>query len=121
MPLTSGNEMIVESRISPIDIGHVHIGQPAKVTVDSFDVAKFGDIPGEVRHISASTFLDETQKPYYRVEIVLDKDHVGDDPGRNKVIPGMTVQANVVTGAKSILDYILKPVYRGFNSAFTER
>ena len=116
-----GDQMVVQSRISPGDIGHVRVGQPAKVAVDSFDVSRFGDISGAVRHISPSTFLDDTGLPYYEVEIALSKDHVGHDPSRHRLVPGMTVQADVVTGEKTVLDYLLKPVYRGFNSAFRER
>jgi HlyD family type I secretion membrane fusion protein len=115
------DRMIVQSRISPSDVGHVRVGQRAKVAVDSFNVSQFGDIRGEVRHISPSTFLGDDGAPYYEVEIGLNKDHVGADPKHNKLMPGMTVQADVITGRKSILDYLMKPVYRGFNSAFTER
>ena len=115
------DELIVESRILPDDIGHVHIGQGAEVKVDSYDAARFGSIHGEVRQISATTYLDERNNPYYRAEITLQQAWVGDDPERMKIIPGMTVQANIETGSKSILAYLLRPISRGFSNAFSER
>lgn len=119
------DRMVVESRISPRDIGHVSVGDGAHVAVDSFDVSKFGSIPGTVRRISASTYLDERNSPYYRVQIELEQNQVGGgaEPGSSgtPLIPGMTVKANIITGSKSVLDYVLRPVYRGFQNAFHER
>jgi len=115
------DELIVETRILPKDIGHVHIGQSADVKIDSYDSSRFGSIDGKVKQISATTYLDEKNNPYYRAEITLDKAWVGDNPETMKIIPGMTVAANIETGAKSILAYLLRPVSRGLDNAFTER
>ena len=115
------DELIVESRIPPDDIGHVHIGQSAEVKVDSYDAGRFGSIIGTVKQISATTYLDERNNPYYRAEITLQKSWVGDDPAVMKIIPGMTVQANIETGSKSVLAYLLRPISRGFSNAFSER
>ena len=115
------DELIVEARILPKDIGHVHVGQNAEIKVDSYNAGRYGSIQGEVRQISASTYLDEKGKPYYRAEISLKQSWVGDDPETMKIIPGMTVQANIETGSKSILAYLLRPISRGFSNAFRER
>ena len=115
------DELIVESRIMPDDVGHVHIGQSADVKVDSYDSSRFGSIEGTVKQISATTYLDEKNNPYYRAEITLNQTWVGDNPETMKIIPGMTVQANIETGTKSILAYLLRPVSRGFDNAFSER
>jgi len=115
------DELIVESRIMPKDVGHVYIGQSADVKIDSYDASRFGSISGTVKQISATTYLDEKNNPYYRAEICLDQTWVGDNPDAMKIIPGMTVQANIRTGTKSILAYLLRPISRGFNNAFTER
>jgi HlyD family type I secretion membrane fusion protein len=115
------DEMIVESRVSPEDIGHVHLGQEAKVKVDSYSFSRFGSVRGVVQRISASTYLDERRLPYYRTEIALEKPYLGSNPAQLQIIPGMTVVADIKTGTKSILDYLLKPVARGFDSAFRER
>lgn len=115
------DELIVEARISPINVGHVHIGQSADVKIDSYESSRYGSITGKVKHISATTYLDEKNNPYYRAELTLNKAWVGDNPEIMKVIPGMTVQANIETGSKSILAYLLRPISRGFSNAFTER
>lgn len=115
------NKLIVESRIMPNDVGHVHIGQNADVKIDSYDSSRFGSIDGKVKQISATTYLDEKNNPYYRAEITLDQIWVGDNPEIMKIIPGMTVQANIKTGEKSILAYLLRPISRGFDNAFSER
>lgn len=115
------DELIVESRIMPNDVGHVHIGQSADVKIDSYDSSRFGSINGSVKQISATTYLDEKNNPYYRAEITLNQTWVGNNPETMKIIPGMTVQANIETGAKSILAYLLRPISRGFNNAFSER
>ena len=116
-----GDELVVEAKVSPNDIGHVEPGQPADVRVSSYDFSRFGAVSGTVRQISATTFVDEQMMPYYRAVIALDQDFVGDVAGVNPIIPGMTVQADIKTGSKSILDYLLRPVYRGLNSSFRER
>lgn len=115
------DDLIVEARISPTDIGHIHAGQTADVKVDSFDAARFGSVSGTILRISPSTFLDDKRQPYYRAEIGLEKSWLGEQPGHLRIIPGMTVKADIKTGSKSILDYLLKPVSRGFDSAFRER
>lgn len=114
-------ELIVESKVSTQDIGHVHVGQEAVIKVGSYDPQRFGVIEGEVSRISPSTYLDEENQPYYKAQIVLAKKHLGMQPGKYKLIPGMTVTADIRTGEKTVLDYLLKPVYRGFQNAFQER
>ncbi len=114
-------DLVVETRIMPEEVGHIHVDHHAEVKVDSYDAAKFGHINGVVKQISPSTYLDEKMNPYYLGRIELEKNYVGEDPTRMRVIPGMTVQVNIITGSKSILDYLLKPINRGFSNAFRER
>lgn len=114
-------ELVVESRVSTQDIGHVHVGQEAVIKVGSYDPQRFGVIEGEVDRISPSTYLDEENQPYYKAQIVLAKKYLGVQPDQYKLIPGMTVTADIRTGEKTVLDYLLKPVYRGFQNAFQER
>ena len=116
----TGDDMVVEARISPSEVGHIHPGQKAEVKVDSYDSARFGVVTGIVERISATTYLDEKKDPYFRTEISLDTSFVG---GQEELLvsPGMTVTADIKTGSKSILDYLLKPISRGFDNAFRER
>ena len=114
-------ELIVESKVSTQDIGHVHVGQDAVIKVGSYDPQRFGTVQGTVALISPSTYFDEERQPYYKAQIKLAKKYLGNQPGKYKLIPGMTVQADIRTGEKTVLDYLLKPVYRGFQNAFQER
>ncbi len=116
-----GVPLMVKARLNTRDVGHVAVGDPVDLRISTFDFARHGGIDGTVEKISATTFLSEDGVPYYEVTIGMEKDHVGDDPARNRVAPGMTVNALIITGQKSVLDYMMRPVYRGLSVAFTER
>lgn len=115
-------ELIVEARINTRDVGHVELGQPVKVKVTTYDFARYGGISGELKEISATTFIDEvTGDPYYKGIVTLDRNYVGFDPEKNQVLPGMTVQADIKTGRKTLLEYLLKPVVSSVKTSFKER
>ena len=114
-------DLIVEARIQTRDVGHVKIGQAVTIKVTTYDFARFGGISGELQDVSASTFLDEQGDPYYKGMILMDRDYVGKDPAANRVMPGMTVQADIKTGKKTLFQYLLKPVYSSVSTAFRER
>jgi len=114
------DDLVVDARVLPTEVGYIQIGQKADVKIDSYDSSRFGSIDGVVKQLSPSTYLDERGDPYYRVKVELNKSYVGDNPGQMRVIPGMTVSVNIITGSKTIMEYLLKPVSRGFNSAFKE-
>ncbi len=116
-----GDELVVEAQLPPQFVGQVYEGQKVDVRVDSYDFASFGALEGTLDRISASTFQTDQGDLYYRAIVKLDKSYMGDDPEQHAVLPGMTVQANIITGQKSILDYLLKPVYRGFSQSFSEK
>ncbi len=115
------DELVAEVRVMPNDIGHIQIGHPASVKITTYNPARFGDIEGEVRRISAFTFRDEQDEPYYKVIIALSKTHVGLGDTRHLVLPGMVVNAEIITGSKSLVRYLLKPVFHSLDIAFTER
>jgi len=115
-------ELIVEARINTRDVGHVELGQPVKVKITTYDFARYGGISGELKEISATTFIDEvTGDPYYKGIVTLDRNYVGFDPEKNQVLPGMTVQADIKTGRKTLLEYLLKPVVSSVKTSFKER
>jgi len=114
-------EMVVQAKVSTKDIGHIRVGDPVHVKVMSFEFTRYGIVNGKVTEISASTFTNEEGLPYYEAEISLEKNHVGDNPKVNHLKPGMTVQADIITGKKSVISYLLKPITRGLQSSFRER
>lgn len=111
----------VEARIRPSDIGQLQTGLPVTVKVHAFDYTRFGGIDGTLKTISATTFVDEKNQTYYRGTVQLSKDHVGEDAAKNKLVPGMTVDAEIINGSRSLLSYLLKPLRAAAETAFTER
>ncbi|MEM8988318.1 MAG: HlyD family type I secretion periplasmic adaptor subunit [Pseudomonadota bacterium] len=115
------DRMVVSARISPQEIGHIHTGQVADVRVATYDFSTYGSLNGVVELISASTFQDERGEAYYEAIVGLDRIHFGPDPDQYPILPGMSVEADIKTGSKSLLSYMLKPVNRGWSNAFRER
>lgn len=113
-------KLIVEVKIPPQHIGHLKTGQKVQVKFSSFDFSRYGFITGELGQVSATTFTGENGERYYRGRIDLSKNFVGHDP-HNMVVPGMTAMAEIITGEKTILQYLLKPVHTAMKTAFTER
>lgn len=110
-----------EIRIQPKDIGYVKVNQRVNLRVTSYDYARFGFATGALRRFSASSNLDETNTPYYRGWVTLDHPYVGKTSGRNMLQSGMGVEAEVITGNKSLLTYLSKPVIDVVTRSFHER
>ncbi|GER03287.1 HlyD family type I secretion periplasmic adaptor subunit [Iodidimonas nitroreducens] len=114
-------QILAETRISPRDIGHIKPGQPVTVKIDSYDYARFGGVPGKVKSISATSFIDEEGVSYFRSMISIDQTFVGENPANNTITPGMTLVADIKTGEKSLLAYLWRPVQQSMSGAFSER
>lgn len=114
-------ELQVEALVSPTDIGNLEVGQAVKVKVSAYDFSRYGSVQGQLKGISASTFQTERGDSFYKAKIKLDHNYVGNNSNRNLILPGMTVQADIITGEKSIMDYLLKPLHVITQTAFHER
>ena len=114
-------DIVAEVRVQPKDIGHIRVGADAKISVSTFDPYVFGTLDGEVQTISATSFEDERGDPYFKVQIELTKNNLDRQGISYPVLPGMVVTADIVTGRKSLARYLLKPVYRSMDVAFSER
>ncbi len=114
-------KIVAEVRVKPKDIGHIHLNADAKVTVSAFDPYVFGSLEGKVKTISATSFEDEEGQPYFKVQVALDQNEFNRKGMAYPVLPGMVVTADIVTGSKSLARYLLKPVYRSMDVAFSER
>jgi membrane fusion protein, adhesin transport system len=115
------SELIAEIKIPPNEIGHIKIGHPASVAVTAYDPSRYGILDGSVIGISATTFSDERGMVYYKGMVKLDQNYLGDTAGNNVIMPGMIVNADIITGEKSLLSYLLKPIHLSLTSAFQER
>ncbi len=116
------DELQVEAKISTQDVGHVKPGQSVNVKVASYDFVRYGSVEGVLKDVSATTYVDEKDgTPYYRGRVTLTQGWIGDKGSNNLLIPGMTVQADIITGNKTLLQYLLKPLQRSYSQAFHER
>ncbi|MBK1661551.1 HlyD family type I secretion periplasmic adaptor subunit [Paracraurococcus ruber] len=113
--------LVADVRISPRDIGFIAPGQAVNVKVQAFDFSRYGTLDGTVERISAGSFQDEQHQPYWRARVALSQAHVGRNPALARIAPGMTVSAEVTTGQKTVLQYLLKPLYASVATAFRER
>jgi adhesin transport system membrane fusion protein len=110
--------LLLEVRIRPKDIAFLVPGQRAMVKFTAYDFVVHGGLEGKVEHIGADTIMDEEGNPFYEVNVrTLDANLAEDKP----IIPGMTVEVDILTGKKSILAYLMKPVLRAKQYAMTER
>lgn len=117
-----GDRLLVEARISPRDIGFVAVGDRANVKVTAYDFATYGGLAGKVVEVSADSIYDEVEREaYYRVLIETDRSYIGKNGQRFPIVPGMITDVEIITGAKSILAYLLKPVTRALDTALSER
>lgn len=114
-------KLLAEVQISPKDIGHINIGQKVRIKVSSYDFIRYGTLDGEIASLSASTFLDANKTPYYLGKILISKNYVGNDPKKQQILPGMTLEADIITGKKTVLSYLLKPIHLYTQSALTDR
>lgn len=112
---------LIEAKLSPRDIGFVNVGQKVRVKIDAFDYSRYGALDGIVKKISPTTDADERGGVFYKVQVSIDKPYFGDAPGRFDLIPGMTGEADIVTGEKTVFQYLWKPVFTNVSSAFGER
>ena len=116
------DNLLVEAKIRPADIAFLYPGQRAIVKFSAYDFAIYGSLNGTLTHISAGTIVDEIDKQsYYLVRIKTDKNYLGDEDNKLNVIVGMTADVDVITGKKTVLDYILKPILRARENVLSER
>lgn len=125
--LPTDGELVVEVKLKPSDLAFVKVGQPASIKLDAYDYAIFGVLHGKVIYVSPDALTEDTRTGehiYYKVQIKVDiqqpmhKTHGGK---KLEIQPGMTVQAEIRTGAMTVLNYIAKPIVKTFTSSFSER
>jgi adhesin transport system membrane fusion protein len=117
-----GDRLFVEARIRPSDIAFIKVGDPANVKVTAYDFSIFGGISGKVQQISADSIYDEVEREaYYLVVIETDRAFIERAGKKLPIVPGMICDVEIITGRKSILNYLLKPVAKAFDMALTER
>ncbi|HLS18012.1 MAG TPA: HlyD family type I secretion periplasmic adaptor subunit [Paenalcaligenes sp.] len=115
----SDDSLLLEVRINPRDIGFLRPGQKASVKFTAYDFTVYGGLDGEVEQISADTLVDEQGNTYYIAEVRTDSAFLGNE--EKPIIPGMMADVHVLTGKRTVLQYLLKPILRARENAFVER
>lgn len=119
VPITGNADF--KAKLSPRDIGFVREGQDVRVKVDAFDYSRFGALKGKVDRISPTTSQNERGEIFYDVVISIEQPFFHNDPSKFSILPGMTGEANITTGEKSVFQYLWKPIYTNVSVAFGER
>lgn len=113
--------LLAEAKVKPADIAFIYPGQDAIVKVTAYDFSLYGSLHGKVVTISPDTVTDKNDNVYYVVKIQTDKKYLGTKEKPLKIIPGMMINVDIITGEKTILEYILKPILKAKQYTFTER
>jgi len=114
--------LLVEARVSPQDIAYIRPGMPAKIRITAFDSGALGTLTGEVDFISPDSQVDErTGAPYYRIQVRTRADGLTSVGQHVNILPGMVAEVDVITGRRTVMAYILRPVERALARALSER
>ena len=113
--------LLIEAKIRPQDIAFLRPGQEAIVKFTAYDYTIYGGMKGKLEQISPDTVTDKDGKSFYVIRLRTDKNHLGSDEKPLIIIPGMVASVDIITGKKTILAYLLKPILRAKAEAFRER
>jgi len=117
----SGENLVIEAKLAPRDVGFVKVGQDATVKISTYDFARYGGLAAKVVLVSADSHRAEDGQTYFRVIAQTDRDYLGANPGEQPITPGMEATVDIHTGTKPVLFYLLKPILKLKDEAFRER
>ena len=117
----TNKNLYLEIKIKPSDIAFIHPGAEAKVKISAYDYAIHGGLIGKVVNISPDTITDKKEKTFYIIHVATDKNYLGAKEHPLNIIPGMTASVDIVTGKKTVMQYILKPILKSKQYVFSER
>jgi len=113
--------LLIETKIKPSDIAFIYPGQKAVLKFTAYDFTIYGGLDGEVSHISADTITDDRGAEFYLVRVKCKKNYLGSDDNKKMIIIGMTAQVDIITGKKTVMQYLMKPILRAKYNALRER
>lgn len=111
----------IVAKVKPSDIAFLKIGQPVKVKITAYDPRRYGNLDGKLVRIGANSVTDRDGNIFFEVEIRTDKNYMGSADNKLPITPGMVAEVGVVTGKRTIMEYLLKPILRARDRALTER
>ena len=119
VPLDDG--LLIEAAIRPQDVAFVRPGEEASVKLTAYDYLIYGALKGKVTRIGADTIADANGDQFFRVIVRTDKNYLGKDADKLRIIPGMVATVDLQTGKNTVLSYLLKPILRAKGEALRER
>lgn len=115
------DKLKIIARVPPSDIAFLHPGQPVKVKISAYDPQRYGALDGELVRIGANSVTDSKGNIFFEIEVRTKENYLGDKDAPMPITPGMVAQTEIITGERSILGYLMKPVLRAKDKALTER
>lgn len=117
-----GDKLLIETRVTPRDIAFIKVGDPANVKVTAYDFSIYGGLKGKVVRVSPDSIYDEVEREaYFTVVVETTNSFLVSNGRRLPITPGMLCDVEILTGKKSVLSYLLKPVLKVSGTALTER
>jgi len=112
------DQLLIEARVSPRDIAYLRPGLDAKVKITAYDFAIYGGLDAILEHISADTITDDDGNTFYKVRVRTEESGFDE---QHPIMTGMVAQVDILTGRRTVLQYLLKPVLRAWDLSFSER
>ena len=113
--------LLIEANIRPQDVAFIRPDQEASIKLTAYDYLIYGALKGRVDRISADTIADDRGETFYRVIVRTDRSHIRQESKELPIIPGMVATVDILTGEKTVFDYLIKPIRRVRNEALRER
>ncbi len=119
--MPQNDSLLIEARIRPQDIAFLHVGQKAIVKLTAYDYALYGSLEGKLERIGVDSVTDDKGETYYLIDVRTNQTYLQRKSEKLPIIPGMVAQVDVLTGEKTIFNYMTKPLHRMANEALRER
>lgn len=110
----------IVARVIPSDIAFLHLGQDVNVKISAYDAQRYGHLKGRLSRIGANSVTDREGNVFFEIEVTTEKNYMGTSDNPLPITPGMVATAEVVTGKRTILEYLAKPLLRARDKALTE-
>jgi adhesin transport system membrane fusion protein len=119
--IPTDDRLIIEASLSPLDIGHVRVGQPAVVKLSTYDYLRYGGLQGRVSHVAANSNVDKSGNQYFKITVETEGSELRSGGSAYGIIPGMQALVDINIGTRSVIGYLLTPVLKLRHEAFHER
>jgi adhesin transport system membrane fusion protein len=115
------DQLVVEADIMPSDVAFLHPGQKAVVKITAYDFSIYGGLEGQLTDISADTFTNEQGESFYKIRVTTNENTIERNGEQLPIIPGMVASVDILTGEKTVMQYIMKPLIKSLSQAMNER